>query len=665
MRIGRRSGISNLIGTVFFVLVVALVVATFAGLFTTFGTYLQGSHASHQTAMVEKESSVGVKGVAFGGVLNASAATGVTWNQNRAPDQVPLKPLTNMNFTGGMAGWSTTKTYSLPVDSAAITNVNTTNKVIPNMTEFELAVTNDDPPTSGKVFARVTLLVDQAFTDVSIPAAPSCSQPPDFLSAPVVGNNLTWYAKPYSDGEPPGDFCDFFWMANVTATAPATYYHTVIVTWYTTSGHLVGDGAAAVSTVVTTGAGGKLRLNGTSAAQITPVSQANEPTGLTLGYDPSPVDGSALSGTGSFFSQFQPMLNSMSLASDQQVSTSVNLTTTFMLNKSMAAQISATNCCTFTMETDLEKASAAPNPLVFYRVYLVNDGVGCLPRAPFPYCEINRNGTNPTLGNDFGTTGWTLATYDFNPSSSFWTAGRYTLTVITNMTVLGSSNATAGYFPDVEMRFDDIGLSFLPSSSTPSYYAENQYTWHLPTDEVQQIALGANVTLAPQQSVAYLQAQDDTSGTPEWTTLQTVFLQNATSAQFQANITSDQASFFVNKAQDLTMRVVLVTFTAPSPSAPLPVFQAYSTVSTADVQQVVVTLDDASPQPVNLTAIYVSGPGPTAGFILDTFLHHTVWIGSGTMYEVQLPLQWEPGQVYTFTVVAAQGVVYSESFAAP
>ena len=107
LRIGRRSGISTLIGTVFFVLVVALVVATFAGLFTTFGTYLQGSHASHQNAIVQKESNVGLQGAAFGGILNASAPMSAAWKDNTPPNQVALRPITNMNFTTGTAGWWT------------------------------------------------------------------------------------------------------------------------------------------------------------------------------------------------------------------------------------------------------------------------------------------------------------------------------------------------------------------------------------------------------------------------------------------------------------------------------------------------------------------------------------------------------------------------------
>lgn len=663
MKIGRRSGISTLIGTVFFVLVVALVVATFAGLFTTFGTFIQNNHASNHQTVVEKESDITLSNVAFGGLLNTTSRTNVGWTNDTSPNSVvPLLPVTNMNFTEGLQGWYSSATLSTPVDAATITDANTTNSTLPGTVKFALTVTNGDP--SGTAFSKVTLLVAQALTMVSVPASPSCSS--TWVTSAIVGNNITWFVNPHDDGQGPGTSCTFPWSAYVNATAAETYYSSVLVTWYHTTsspqhptGQLIGGGAATVSTEVAQLESGKLRINGTSNTQISPVSQSLSPSGFTYGYDPSPVDASPISGAGSVFAEFQPLLSSQTITSAQQVSASNNISTSFQLTSAMAAEVASNSCCRFTMETDLNRAVAAPNPVVYFEAFLTNLKTGTT-------VILDPDGTNPALTNDFGLTGWTLVDFPFNPASSFWTEANYTLRVQTNMTVLGAANETAGYFPNVELHFDDVGLSLLPQPPSPTeatfYAAYEPSPWHLPTKEVQTVSIGANASEIPVGSVGYLQAQDDTSGTPRWKTLETVFFENSTSAQFYATVPPQQSSFYVNKQGDLAMRVVVVSYGESPSNNTEAIFQGYSLVTTEDVPQVIVTLADASPQPVNLTAIFVSGPDAGYQFLMGK----NAWIASATTFTVQLKgFEWEPGQSYTFSVITSQGVLYSKSVTAP
>src|SRR5580692_241520 len=99
---GHRSGIANLVGAVFFILIVVLMVGALGTMFGTFNSFVEGQHTSNQGTLQAQQQDVNVQNLTFGGLTSYNgfkyAATGtVTLTPNSA--QNAFLPIPNMNFT--------------------------------------------------------------------------------------------------------------------------------------------------------------------------------------------------------------------------------------------------------------------------------------------------------------------------------------------------------------------------------------------------------------------------------------------------------------------------------------------------------------------------------------------------------------------------------------
>ena len=123
------------------------------------------------------------------------------------------------------------------------------------------------------------------------------------------------------------------------------------------------------------------------------------------------------------------------------------------------------------VSSSLDASETVPNPLIFYHLVLVNPAGDAF--------VINQGGSDPTLVNHFGPTGWKEQNLAFTPVAlfpNFWTAGTYTFELVVNMTVPGGQPA------QVAMHFDDIGLSLplrSPASTLASAVGESQVSLEL------------------------------------------------------------------------------------------------------------------------------------------------------------------------------------------
>jgi len=114
----RRSGISNLIGAIFFILIVALALSIMTVMFAGSSTYIGGIHSTNQQGLQAVNSKLTVSGVAFGGEL-AKGAADIPVNNSLS---LPLLPISNMNFSSGIQGWYVSESYPALVDSAIVNN---------------------------------------------------------------------------------------------------------------------------------------------------------------------------------------------------------------------------------------------------------------------------------------------------------------------------------------------------------------------------------------------------------------------------------------------------------------------------------------------------------------------------------------------------------------
>src|SRR5208283_3585233 len=89
-----------------------------------------------------------------------------------ATDPVPLLPVANMNLTGSDRGWSVSESFPQLHDNASLIETNTTSTALPSTNDFVLTVTNTDPVGSGRVIAKVSLLVDNNLTSLALVSSP-------------------------------------------------------------------------------------------------------------------------------------------------------------------------------------------------------------------------------------------------------------------------------------------------------------------------------------------------------------------------------------------------------------------------------------------------------------------------------------------------------------
>ncbi|MGA2665255.1 MAG: hypothetical protein ABSF83_09955 [Nitrososphaerales archaeon] len=689
MRTRRRSGIANLVGAVFFVLIVVLMVGALAAMFNSFSNSVQTKHQSDQATLQAQQQALGVQRVVFGG-LDYTSSSSVTLSSNAGQD--PLLPVTNMNFTGGMQRWSASHSYNQTSDSGEVVDspqymtYNVTSKgsvFFPSQPQtFTLTVFNDDNVSSPADIARVSVLVDQNWVvpDPTVTPQPVTNNwgASEILTTPpkVVGNNITWVSVGLLGISPTGGDQVFTWIANVPESY-GTYYNTVVVSWLKGAALPYTDVAIGTTNATITRTDvSRSGTAGASSAVIRPSSDGAVASGVSAGYDANALQTSSESGPGSLYIDFRPSLNSMPIADGMQLTSTVNFTTSFSLDGSTAEQIAQGGCCTLSFGASLDSINAPRNSLVLYQAYLTNPkGVSFELPIGGAYCgttTLPDDYVNPTACNDFRPSGWVYDYTSFDPSStnawlngtSGWFAGTYILTLTTTMIVPGQSPQAVGYPPSVSIHLDDIGLALKPTQPTPhttTWYGSTS-TIDVPTglnlNQVQGLELGVNATGAPQNTTIYAYLADNSRtiyNPPLWVQ---VGSESFTSAgMMDLVIPLPNAAYYVDAAGDISLKIN-ATSSAPNPHHSLSYqvgLKVYVVITTFNQTRTVVEFKNLSDTPVNLLSLVISGPGGSK----STTFPSNFYLDQGELMVVPEGLTWTPGQIYTVTVTTASGLTYS------
>ena len=652
----RKSGIANLLGAIFFILVVGLVISTLIVIFSANAGFVGGIHTTNSQAMSTTSSVVDIQNMSFGATFTKAQAN-IALNSSFAS---PVLPVTNMNLTESSAGWYTSESFPPLNDNASVVETNTTSTKLPSQNGFDVNVTNTD--ASGTLISKVTVLLDTNLT--SVQGFPASGVPAGW-AVTWTGNNVTWYAStgalPYpfdpANGYLPTVTGIFAWKANVPARQ-GTLYQTVIVSWYKSSNAAYrGTGIATVN-ANTTAVGKKFWLEkGVSSAVITGTGThvPYVPGGLTAGYDGNALATTSDSGPGSLYVDFQPAVNGSAIPAGHQLTGVASLTAPFTLTSNIPT---SPGCCTVTWESSLDSVLSVHNPLVVYHLYLSNSTWSV---------DVNMNGTNPTLVNYFKPSGWQSYSVTLTPAMMHNTntleAGSYDLIISVSITL--PSGAPSG----VLMHFDDIGVALsLPPTSTTVAYGSKLLSLNVgvPQTQVQGLRVGlnftgGNATSNPYEGV-YVFAADTASGIARWAELGSVTL--STSATVQSVVPLPNAAYYVTPAGYLNLKVsvvVPVSSCAASASCTSLAVSVYAVVaSTNESRGVVIVEDEQGSSPLHLTSMYIAGPNGLTTIALNNYL-----VNGDLLIVPANNFQWITGQSYTVTVSTASGASFSRTFVAP
>jgi len=678
MRIGRRSGISTLIGAIFFVIIVVLVVGSLSLLFNTFNTSVNGIHENDAAQEASLASMIRVQNATFGGMAFSAAGT-VAGAPNIA--QTPILPISNMNFSEGMAGWYVSRGFSTVTDSATATESPQafTYAGLPATETFTLTVHNTDAPPSGFDIVNVEVLADQ---QLAVPAIQPLTLGWDSNNPPVpIGNNITWTALfPNSIGA--GGSASFSWYGTVPA-AYGTYYNTVVISWAKngdTMPYTYSDTAITTvnATVVVSAAGSPPSSTGT----IIPTPPGATPGGLTAGYDADATTTSSESGPGSLYIEYQPTYNGNPLQTGQQLLSTVSFTSPFILDASTVSSLQLVNCCTVSWASSIDSLSAYRNSLVYYHVYIINPaGVAW-----------NVDELNPTILNTFGTTGWVFRHTPIagappagwiNATSGFWYTGTYELVLSVESILPGASLGHAGYPTALTEHFDDIGLALKPKTTT--YYGSTKFRIYtgLNASEVQGMEVLVNMSGATANTTAYGFLTDNSRFTYNPQLLVqfgTVTFNSA--AGMDSVIPLPNAAYYVNGTADVlgctaaprTCGYVNIVVNASSAFPFTLQASVEAVIRTYNKSDVVVTFTNEGESPLHLVSLYLTGPNGVAVFSNgDSPNGFNYWVDGGSRVFTSVNLaypgsalpNWLPGQQYTVTVTTDTGLVFSRTFTAP
>jgi hypothetical protein len=395
------------VGAVFFILIVVLMVGALAAMFGTFNSFIDGQHVSNANTEQAQQTSLNVQNVTYGGLTSYNgfnyAANGAL-NLVANTKQHPLLPITNMNFTGNMQGWTTSHTYQLVTDAATVQlspQEITYNSTFPSsplhpLPAFVLTVFNNNLGGSQYEIAKVSLLVDTHWA-VSSPqpvtlnwgATPLATSPPS-----VVGNNITWVSNlPFDIGAGCGCNQIFTWTPTVPQSY-GTFYDTVVVSWVKNNLTPFTDtGIATVNSTVTQTEVSFSGTLGTSSAPINPAPAGAASSGLIAGYDANALTTTSESGPGSMYLDFKPSFNSAPITDGQQLTATADFTTAFSLDYKTVNNIVTAGCCTLTWESSLDSVNAQRDSLITYQAYLTG--------PPIPISTgTTTGGTSPTVLQD-------------------------------------------------------------------------------------------------------------------------------------------------------------------------------------------------------------------------------------------------------------------------
>ena len=718
----RRSGISNLIGAIFFILIVALSVSILTVMFTGSSGYIQGIHTTNQQEVQSANSAVAVTNATFGGEMEGSGLViPVNSTGCSAPcvgETVPIRPITNMNLSGSLKGWFVSTSYQPElVDTASVTNADNITVSNPQGSRyydpngtlnyqkqsndgavFALTVTNTTPNAHN--IAKVSLLVDTYFNQTNTGLLVTGQPTPAGWSFVVTGNNITW-TTPGNLGFAitPHSSLTFYWFADVSPTV-STYYHTVVLYWVNgLTKPYVDDGIATVQTLVAIPLPGFGLLP--VPVTLTPPDPAQTPGGMIAGYD-SDALGCTSSGPGCLYVTFKPSLDGQTVPAAEQLSATASFTTTFSLTANEVAQLALKSNAS--MWSNLDEAASVPNSLSYFHLTLVN---------PAGTQDIlNPGGTDLATVNHFSTSGWHEQLLWVDPAAGFWVAGAYKLELVVNMTMPG------GQPSELQMHFDDIGLALnlISPVGAGSAYANSTLAISYTSltgvganeqvyDQVQQIYLTTNMTmnsvpgLSLPDTLAYVYVESVPVGifaesvSATWVEVGSVnFTGSAT-----LNVLIPQpaaASMFLESSVPsphavLTIKVVAISVGSGSACAGVaPASVCTLTVDSHGIVQVANTVQAVGqavigvdhPQgtsPVHLVAMYISGVNAAASSgagvgngVVQLPLNDWLGVGGSTFFNFDFgaaptTFEWVPGQVYLVSVVSSSGTVYSSSFTAP
>ena len=143
----KRPGINSLIGAIFFIIIVLLASASLALFFSTFNGGVSQAHQNDFNGVQEAETSAMVQNMTFGGEYfhNSTVITGAANSAQR-----PILPVSNMNFSQGMGGWTMSRQYAFLQDNASVLNT-FVSSLVPGQGTFDLSVTNTNPGVGPRV----------------------------------------------------------------------------------------------------------------------------------------------------------------------------------------------------------------------------------------------------------------------------------------------------------------------------------------------------------------------------------------------------------------------------------------------------------------------------------------------------------------------------------
>lgn len=703
----RRSGVSSVIGAIFFILVVFLVFSATVLVFQTFSGYSLVVKQVDQQDAQNKVTDAGISALAFGGLPPSAVAT-ETLSPAALNTLVPtrsLLPIFDMNFSNNMNGWVFSRSYKIVRDDGYVTN--TFLNVLPGGTVFTLAVSNADPVGSCPItscITKVTLQVDSRFSLTGLPIP----LPPVGWNAPTVsGNTITWNAVsvPTQTGLPPGSMALFNWTA-LAPGVPGEYFQTATVTWLTIfHGVQISDqGSVTVATNVVTGGPGGVSIPTLCALPAPPQSNiCAEPAGVIPGgavggYDPiSNVVGSE-SGPGSVYLNFQPTYNGTAITGGQQMTAVMNFTSVFTLDAGqVGALATGTADDAVNFGFSLDQVTAPPQPLILIYAYLVQlnpaNGVNDIIQIP------NQTPVVPTQVNNFNSSGWiTCGPTDssctepyFNPAALataqhalvpwVWKAGQYELVISVDASLPGATPPSGNYPSSLLMHFDDIGLAL---QDTPaSYFVDNsvpnagcvpasascllQIPFSTVPSQLQSIQLTTSVSLSPaatQNVTAYVFLGDVSRGTatPVW--VEVGQLELSSSATVSVTIPAASASNFIDSTgricgapvAGICLRVYAISDgnKAFSYNFGSLTISASAVLQTFQYNSVTLTLFNNSTIPIAFTNVYINGPDGVSSYGLTPNLVPPYYCAGAALVT--------PGSITPCYVDAGQTVVLQLPF---
>ena len=663
-------------------------------MFNIFNTSVSQIHQSNFNGVQSAQSSAAVENLDLGGQYFHNSTT---LNSAANSAQKPILPVSNMNFSAGMGGWTTSVSYAPLQDNASLTNtpeyidLNTTSATLSFNLVVQNTVSNGLRPFDD-VF-RVTILADPHLGSVG-------GVPPFGWTQSVVGGNITW-TYPALNGIPPGFSSTFGWSVAAPIVSSSacpqlvqaiaigddlycsdTFFQTVVVSWYNINlpARFVDEGIGTVNCTVESSNSFPNPTPLDSVASLTASPSGALPAGAQAGYDSNALTTTSESGPGSLYASFEPSFNSLPLSLGQQLNATVSFTTSFNLDPQTTSElvdVCDTIGCGFSFESSLDSLTSIPNPVIVYHAYLENKATGQTISLPIGgRTSVVLNYSSPTQLNYFGPSGWVYYHVTFYPKTSFWSpaGAEYNLVLKISMDFPGSASTQTGYPAQVSMHFDDIGLALRLNSM--SYYGSSDFEFQtkIPYQQVQGVELGLNVsetgaTSLPTSVYAFLADNSRFAYNPTlWFQVGSLTLNS--SGFIHATIGLPDAAYFFNASTsqlsplgDLGVRLEGVSaygaFTLH--------VTAYAVVETTNQTRMVAELLNENNVPMHMVGFYLTGPNLAVAMTssLSGSSNFDHWVSAGQTVVVPLDLQWLPNQIYTVTVTTDSGLSFSSSFTAP